>query len=560
MNIAGFGNLFACYCAFDPVGGRWHGSKVSYFFFVSLCPCWDARFDSWSSPRLTPASFQVWCFCDLRERASWSTALQGLFLCSGAMLPLMLVLGCSALLPEVSGSLVGAKIPAVGLKLFSSTIKTTFVQLVSAVTVVQRKAPGSIMGQHKALFGLVLLASTISPVGATCPTCFGYTVGCTFDANKRCPAIEEPSSNRNIIAGTGAGPISLAKCILPRFLRMFTRAEISTVQTIASRPPPGTAVVVTATTKLKDICIYLDQGLVSMEQINIMFAGFVDDEADADKRKALMDNLKLLSSMKDSRGASGAHMDAGEPYGVLTWLLAMVCSFVAAGTLVSKTTLGPADASASAGSSTARHLAKLVRPKAMVDFFEVLNLYIMFYSSLGLGSTIMITQFIQFAVFDTIRIRKREWPVAFELMVVLMRKVENSPSELNIGNIISEVYLNSAMEEATEAAKHYYAVFFRGRAGDAQPGLGNDKGAEKEAKWNNKFNHDKDAKPCAAFNNGAAHNAFQLKADGSCRFGHVCDHWVSDKGPGGKCLGSAGTKGHTRDACDNPNRSDSKLE
>ena len=29
--------------------------------------------------------------------------------------------------------------------------------------------------------------------------------------------------------------------------------EISTVQTIASRPPPGTAVVVTASTKLKDI-------------------------------------------------------------------------------------------------------------------------------------------------------------------------------------------------------------------------------------------------------------------------------------------------------------------
>jgi len=70
---------------------------------------------------------------------------------------------------------------------------------------------------------------------------------------------------------------------------MFTRAEISTVQTIASRPPPGTAVVVTASTKLKDICVYLDQGLVSMEQVNILFAGFVDDEADASKRKALMD-------------------------------------------------------------------------------------------------------------------------------------------------------------------------------------------------------------------------------------------------------------------------------
>jgi len=75
-----------------------------------------------------------------------------------------------------------------------------------------------------------------------------------------------------------------------------------------------------------------------------------------------MDNLRLLSLMKDSHGAAGAQLDAGEPYGVLTWLLAMVCGFVAAGTLVSKTTLGPADVSASSGSA-AKHLAKLVRPK-----------------------------------------------------------------------------------------------------------------------------------------------------------------------------------------------------
>ena len=36
MNIAGFGNLFACYCAFDPVGGRWQGSKV---IPLLLCLC-----------------------------------------------------------------------------------------------------------------------------------------------------------------------------------------------------------------------------------------------------------------------------------------------------------------------------------------------------------------------------------------------------------------------------------------------------------------------------------------------------------------------------------------
>ena len=95
-------------------------------------------------------------------------------------------------------------------------------------------------------------------------------------------------------------------------------------------------------------------------------------------------------------------------------------------------------------------MAKLVRPKAMVDFFEVLNLYIMFYSSLGLGSTIMFAQFIEFVIFDTIKVRKQEWPVAFELMVVLMRKVENSANELNIGNVVREVYLNSAMKSVVE--------------------------------------------------------------------------------------------------------------
>ena len=50
---------------------------------------------------------------------------------------------------------------------------------------------------------------------------------------------------------------------------------------------------ITATTKLKAICVYLEQGLVSLEQVNILYAGFVDDENDAAKRKGLMDNLRL---------------------------------------------------------------------------------------------------------------------------------------------------------------------------------------------------------------------------------------------------------------------------
>ena len=235
-----------------------------------------------------------------------------MFLCYGALLPLilMLLMSSSALLPAMAcGSVESAKNSAVGLKYFPSTIWRTFVQLVSAVTMVPVAIIESLMVKRKSLFWIVLtFAVANSPVEATCSTCFGYGVGCSFGTDGKCPAIDEPSSNRAIIAGTGPGAISLAKCISPRFLRMFTRAELSTVITIASKPPPGTPVTITATTKLKAICVYLEQGLVSLEQVNILYAGFVDDENDALKRKGLMDNLRLLSLMKDSHGAAGAQL------------------------------------------------------------------------------------------------------------------------------------------------------------------------------------------------------------------------------------------------------------
>ena len=254
-----------------------------------------------------------------------------MFLCYGALLPLILLLlmSSSALLPVLAGASVkSAEISAQVSKMFCWTGKPIIVPIscalpmvpvaiieslmvkpkgvfwiVRAVTMVPVAIIESLMVKRKSLFWIVLtFAVANSPVEATCSTCFGYSVGCSFDANGKCPAIDEPSSNRAIIAGTGSGAISLAKCISPRFLRMFTRAELSTVITIASKPPPGTPVTITATTKLKAICVYLEQGLVSLEQVNILYAGFVDDENDALKRKGLMDNLRLLSLMKDSRG------------------------------------------------------------------------------------------------------------------------------------------------------------------------------------------------------------------------------------------------------------------
>ena len=65
---------------------------------------------------------------------------------------------------------------------------------------------------------------------------------------------------------------------------------------------------------------------------------------------------------------------------------------------------------------------------------------------------------------------------------------------------------------------------------------------------------------CWFFNSGQPHRADHLHPDGACKRNHVCDKWVSNKGPGGVCKGTEGTKGHSRAQCDNPHRCDARVD
>ena len=58
------------------------------------------------------------------------------------------------------------------------------------------------------------------------------------------------------------------------------------------------------------------------------------------------------------------------------------------------------------------------------------------------------------------------------------------------------------------------------------------------------------AGPCSVFNTGGTHGKRVLTAEGKCKYDHVCDHWVSDKGPKGRCLSTE----HERGECDNPSK------
>ena len=424
--------------------------------------------------------------------------------------------------------------------------------------VIQNRMGGRTATQFGLLWALGL--GFIPPARAPsslCPTCFGNIPSCTFGATGGdCPAVVVPRENADIITGASTGSLKLAGCLAPRFLRMLSRSELTTVTTLANRPPPGTAITFDASTKLKDLVIYLKQGLVSKEQLEVSFADFIDAEADAVRKKELRENVKFLMNAAESADLSGDD----DPGGLYSWLLGMVVSFVLTGTVVTASALssGP-----STTSGTAKHKTKIPRPKTVFHLLEILNLYVMFFVALGLGPASLITSFIQCVVIDTIVVRKYEWVVAFELMLVLFRKIENSTgSKYNLGNVIEEVHLNSALDEAMEAAKIFFPLFFRSGGGklrenETHPDQDDKKGKKK---FNGKFNKDQTCRACAVFNSGGEHKPHMLENDGTCRFIHVCDHWVSDQGPGGICRNKAGKPGHNRRDCDNPNKCDSKLQ
>ena len=110
------------------------------------------------------------------------------------------------------------------------------------------------------------------------------------------------------------------------------------------------------------------------------------------------------------------------------------------------------------------------------------------------------------------------------------------------------------MRRAVEAAKTEFPSM---RPDSDRKGKDKDKATDKvtggSVEWNGNFTRDA-PRPCISFNLGTKHPAKSLDAKGTCRHNHVCDHWVSNKGPKGTCGGN-----HPRNKCDNPQKCDTPV-
>ena len=195
--------------------------------------------------------------------------------------------------------------------------------------------------------------------------------------------------------------------------------------------------------------------------------------------------------------------------------------------------------------------AKIVRVASEMEFAECLNLFVLYLAAMGVASAVVVTQYLEFVVFDTVRQKGEPWQVAFELLVIMNRRIEDSGGSLNFANVYNESHLNSIMDEARRNATHFYpklSSIFRSPGGN--PGAFD--GGKKP--FNGKFTASS-KRCCPAYNNKGEHQPSLCHPDGTCKFNHMCKNWVSDKGPYGKCLGP-----HPAPDCTNPNKCNDPIK
>jgi len=192
---------------------------------------------------------------------------------------------------------------------------------------------------------------------------------------------------------------------------------------------------------------------------------------------------------------------------------------------------------------------KITRPKSMEEFSERISAFIALTHALGVGHLLAVTAFFRQVIYDPLLVDKLPWQQVHELLLVYLMDLD-SQTIWTMGTIHNSGGIDARRKRShTATIEHFGANIFR--AGGGSPST------DTSAATSNYNGKDTSTakQTCIAYNVGTKHNdPKHLAPDGTCRFRHVCDHWVTGKGKNGVCLNDAGTAGHSRKKCDNPDK------
>ena len=338
----------------------------------------------------------------------------------------------------------------------------------------------------------------------------------------------------------------MARDVFPlRFTRVLTRGVLDSLLIIGRRPPPGTAVDVSALTNVELTDPVRTSG-VELEAI----LDEVTKRLGAATSNIELQRLNSISTtighkIKLGRGADGAIAvgdGTEELVGVFRYCAMLAGKVVRTRLSQVATVITPPQGDAQVKAVPPE---KLVKPKTMAEFADILVTWTMLLSGLGLASILVSGAFLREVVFDTIADGTLPWEGAYELWLVYLEEVERTAGDdVNLSNVYNRGAQDTMIKRAMERLPNAGKPIFRPGGG------GGDGDGDKEPKWNGSFNP-KSSQTCLTFNLGnKQHPASCLNEKGGCKFNHACDAYVSDQGPKGRC----GSVKHGRHNCDNPAR------
>ena len=393
------------------------------------------------------------------------------------------------------------------------------------------------------VFSVLLLFSFIEFAGAVCTHCYGSADGCPGTGYVNCPWYTTVATNAAAMVSTAAvTKVLVDKILPPRFVRIFTRQVLQTLSMIYDRPKGGTSYDFHGKTELQ-IQQAVASGHVSREEglqelSKRASALSLSDAQFAEKLKLFDLHMSVIKTItpevSSSIGTDGCFLY------ILAKLSAVLCGTkpVNFDLCVEIDTDGDKDV----GSGITKVKSKLVRPASMSQLSSLLLQFQLICCATGLTSVLAMTPFLDDVVFEPVRVGGVAWPVAFEMLLIYLRMIENDPTVYTLTNVVHKAGgMDTLRKQALAVAQGFYpAVFFRSHGGNPE--------VQADDKYPNKVTgFDRSSKRgCAAWNNGSVHLSKHVDANGKCKFFHGCDQFVTDKGPGGQCLSTA----HKRKDCD----------
>jgi hypothetical protein len=389
---------------------------------------------------------------------------------------------------------------------------------------------------------VVLLLSFLHSVAAAgCAHCKD-SAGFPDHVTATCPFVVEASSN--VAKALAGDKVTLDSSLLPTpLLRMFPPGVLKTI--IEKFKTTSHTYVITASSTFTAIMGAVRSSQLSKQDALDHYYQALEGATSGDTIAKVNGYIKALTEASGD-GVSGA-LDGVSMFmsGCYTYMLAIVSKFVM---LESTASLALSEGSTSTQVTTTLR-ATHHRPTRFSEFMEMLHYYMWLVSYAGIVAYPIISRFITRVVWNNLNHRKAVWQVVHELLLVILDNIEQSNGVRHMGNVLDIGSEDTFMAQARIKAEAHYPSIFRTLGGN--PGnVTRDAGTSNKVKWNGKDTPTSN-KFCYSYNLGTEHPASALHKDGTCKFKHACDHFISGAGPNARC----GLL-HSRKECDNAHKCD----